>query len=59
MTNSHSTLGKFWTEAIGDDIFNWQVNVFGFEEGTPMFQDMIRYEQITGRNWVQMKVTFP
>jgi ubiquitin-conjugating enzyme E2 Q len=49
----------FATEPCGNDIFNWQVRVFGFEKGTPMFKDLAQYKKKTGRDYVEMQVTFP
>ena len=49
----------FSTKPKGTDIFNWEVRVFGFEKGTPMFDDLIRYKKETGRGYVEMCVTFP
>ena len=49
----------FSTMPKGTDIFNWEVRVFGFEKGTPMFDDLIRYQKETGRGYVEMCVTFP
>jgi ubiquitin-conjugating enzyme E2 Q len=49
----------FSTEPCGNDIFNWQVRVFGFEKGTPMFKDIADYKKRTGRDYVEMQVAFP
>ena len=49
----------FSTQPKGTDIFNWEVRIFGFEKGTPMFDDLARYKKETGRGYVEMCVTFP
>lgn len=42
----------------GNDIFNWEVQVFGFDKGTPMLSDLEKYKKQTGRDYVEMQVTF-
>jgi ubiquitin-conjugating enzyme E2 Q len=49
----------FETEPLGNDIFKWVVRLFGFEKGTPMYQDMQQYKKKTGRGYVEMQVWFP
>jgi ubiquitin-conjugating enzyme E2 Q len=58
MKSNPKELG-FSTEPCGNDIFNWKVQVFGFEKGTPMFEDLGQYKKKTGRDYVEMQVTFP
>ena len=43
----------------GKDLFRWEIQVFGFEKGSPMYNDLQRYKQMTGRDYVEMSVTFP
>jgi ubiquitin-conjugating enzyme E2 Q len=49
----------FVCEPHGNDIFNWDVRVFGFEEETPIWQDLQQYRNETGRSWIDMAVSFP
>jgi ubiquitin-conjugating enzyme E2 Q len=49
----------FSTEPVGNDIFNWEVRLFGFEKGTAMAQDMVKYNKQTRRDYVELHVTFP
>jgi ubiquitin-conjugating enzyme E2 Q len=49
----------FETRPVGNDIFKWDVHLFGFEKGTPMYKDMVRYKKLTGRTYVEMQVWFP
>ena len=58
MQSNPSELG-FSTHPHGTNIFSWEVRLFGFEKGTPMFDDLKRYEKETGRGYVEMCVTFP
>ncbi|OHS98164.1 Ubiquitin-conjugating enzyme family protein [Tritrichomonas foetus] len=58
MKSNPKDLG-FSTNPIGNDLFNWEVQLFGFEKGTPMYDDLIKYEKMTKRNYVQLQVTFP
>ncbi|OHT07266.1 Ubiquitin-conjugating enzyme E2 Q2 [Tritrichomonas foetus] len=58
MKNDPKELG-FSTEPMNNDIFNWEVRLFGFEKGTDIEKDMIKYKQKTGRDYIKMVVTFP
>jgi ubiquitin-conjugating enzyme E2 Q len=49
----------FMTEPVGNDIFNWEVRLFGFEAGSQMASDMIKYKRATKRDYVELHVTFP
>ena len=49
----------FSTAPIANDIFNWEVQLFGFDKGSDMGKDLEKYEKLTGRNYVQMIVSFP
>ena len=49
----------FRTAPRGNDIFNWEVQVFGFEKGSDMYNDLQKYKKRTGRDYVEMSVTFP
>jgi ubiquitin-conjugating enzyme E2 Q len=35
------------------------VRVFGFDKKSPMYQDILRYKKATGRDYVEMQVSFP
>lgn len=52
------TLG-FQTQPNGSDIFNWEVRLFGFDEKSPMADDMARYKTMSGRDYVEMRISFP
>jgi len=41
------------------DLFVWDVVLTGFEKGTPLAQDMKEYKNKTGREGVDMLMTFP
>lgn len=58
MKSNPQELG-FSTQPKGSDLFNWEVRVFGFEKGTPMWNDLQEYKKKTGRDYVEMCVTFP
>jgi ubiquitin-conjugating enzyme E2 Q len=58
MMQSNSKELGFSCEPIGNDIFNWGVKVFGFDKGSEMHKDLQRYKVQTGRDWVDMLVTF-
>ena len=49
----------FSTAPKGNDIFSWEVKVFGFDKGTDMYNDLQKYKKQTGRDYVEMAVTFP
>ena len=49
----------FSTEPKNNDIFNWEVRLFGFDEKSEMVSDMKRYKKMTGRDYVEMIVSFP
>lgn len=49
----------FSTEPRDNDIFNWEIHLFGFEKKAPIYDDMIEYKKITNRDYVEMRVTFP
>lgn len=58
MANKPEELG-FSTQPKGTDIFNWEVRIFGFEKDSPMYADLQKYKSMTGRDYVEMCVTFP
>lgn len=49
----------FSCSPIDNDIFTWEVHLFGFDEGTPIFEDMRKYNNNTGRSYIEMRVSFP
>ena len=58
MKSDSKQLG-FSTTPVGNDLFNWEVHLFGFEKGTPMFNDMQQYKKNSGKDYVLMHVSFP
>jgi ubiquitin-conjugating enzyme E2 Q len=58
MNGDPNELG-FVAEPQGNDIFTWSVRLFGFEKGTPMYTDLQKYKKQTGRDYVEMQVSFP
>lgn len=49
----------FSTEPKNNDIFNWEVRLFGFDEKSDMASDMKKYKKMTGKDYVEMMVSFP
>ena len=49
----------FRTFPKGNDIFRWEVQVFGFDKGTDIYNDLEKYKKQTGRDYIEMSVTFP
>ena len=43
----------------GNNIYNWEVRIFKFDEKSEMYQDLQEYKAKTGRDYVEMSVTFP
>jgi ubiquitin-conjugating enzyme E2 Q len=59
MNKSDPKVLGFSTEPCGNDIFSWQVKLFGFEKGSEMSKDLVKYKKSTGRDYVEVQVTFP
>ena len=57
--NSNEKELGFRANPVKSDLFNWEIQLFGFEEGTPMFNDLQKYKKNTGRDYVQLQVSFP
>lgn len=49
----------FSTEPKNNDIFNWEVRLFGFDEKSEMAKDIQKYKKITNKDYVEMMVSFP
>lgn len=49
----------FRANPIKNDLFNWEIQLFGFEKGSPMYNDLQKYKKTTGRDYVQLQVSFP
>ena len=60
-TIMHSDSQKlgFSTMPKGNNIFIWEVKVFGFEKGSDMYNDLQKYKQMKGIDYVEMSITFP
>ncbi|KAH0793336.1 Ubiquitin-conjugating enzyme family protein [Histomonas meleagridis] len=58
MDSNPKELG-FSCQPKNEDIFTWEVRLFGFEKGTPMMKDIEKYQKQTGRDYVELSVTFP
>lgn len=57
--NSNEKELGFRANPIKSDLFNWEIQLFGFEKGTPMYNDLQKYKKATGRDYVQLQVSFP
>ena len=40
-------------------INTWEVHLFEFDKKDPIYQDMQRYKKQTGRNYIELRVSFP
>ena len=49
----------FRANPASNDLFNWEIQLFGFDKGTPIFSDIQKYKKQTGRDYVQIQVSFP
>jgi ubiquitin-conjugating enzyme E2 Q len=55
-----SKLHTGWTACPqGDNLFLWNVELNGFEKGTPLYADMNEYKKKTGHTGIDMLMTFP
>ena len=41
------------------DLFNWEIKLFDFEKGTPLYDDFQKYKQTRGKDYVDMLLSFP
>ena len=53
-----SDLG-FRANPANGDLFNWEIQLFGFEKGSAILSDIQKYKKQTGRDYVQIQVSFP
>jgi ubiquitin-conjugating enzyme E2 Q len=49
----------FHTQPLNNNLFTWEVRLFGFDKKDPFYKDLMVYKKKTGRDYVEMQVTFP
>jgi ubiquitin-conjugating enzyme E2 Q len=49
----------FIAQPSGDNLYEWNIRWHGFDHNTAFGTDMTEYECQTGKNYVELKMTFP
>jgi len=55
----NSKTDGFSVELAEDNIFQWNVFLFNFDEKSQIYQDLLMYKGSTGKSTVKLEVTFP
>lgn len=57
---SHDTAQfGFMIEQTNEDVLNrWQVKLFGFDQGTPIANDILRLQERTNKNFIELEMIF-
>jgi len=42
-----------------NSLMNWEVRLFGFDPKDPVFNDMKQYSKSSGKDYIEMRVSFP
>ena len=42
-----------------DNLFVWEVRLFGYEKNTPIYNDIQKYKKMTGKDYIEFEVYFP
>lgn len=58
MKSKEDELG-FRASPFGNDLFSWEVQLFKFDKGSDIEKDLQQYQKQTGRNYIQLQVSFP
>jgi ubiquitin-conjugating enzyme E2 Q len=58
MKSDPNELG-FRTVPRGNNLFTWTVELFGFDEKSLFAAQLVQYKNLTGRDYVELQVTFP
>jgi len=48
----------FSVEPVGDNLYRWHVNFFGFDANAQIFEDLQMYKEATGKDHVLLEVQF-
>jgi len=46
-------------ELLNDNLFTWRIQLFGFDEQTQIFQDLLLYTAETDRDHIMLEAQFP
>jgi len=49
----------FQVSPLNDNLYQWRVRLFGFDDDAQIRQDLFMYESVTGRDHVMLEVLFP
>jgi len=56
---SHTEREGFSVNLMDDNMFKWEVFLFGFDYDAPIKKDLEMYKQATGRDSVKLEISFP